>query len=75
VYRNGYLQFANLTYQGEHLAAYAGERVVLRYHPRDITTVFIYQLEGGKEVFLTRAHAQVSSLKLIFILSRIIFPI
>jgi len=55
VYRNGYLQFANLTYQGEHLAAYA---VVLRYNPRDITTVFIYQLEGEKEVFLTRAHAQ-----------------
>jgi putative transposase len=24
VYRHGYLQFANLTYQGEHLAAYAG---------------------------------------------------
>jgi putative transposase len=58
VYRNGYLQFANLTYQGEHLAAYAGERVVMRYNPRDITTVFIYQPQDGKEVFLTRAHAQ-----------------
>jgi putative transposase len=30
VYRSGYLQFANLTYQGEHLAAYAGESVILR---------------------------------------------
>jgi putative transposase len=58
VYRNGYLQFANLTYQGEHLAAYAGESVVMRYNPRDITTVFIYQPQDGKEVFLTRAHAQ-----------------
>lgn len=58
VYRNGYLQFANLTYQGEHLATYAGESVVMRYNPRDITTVFIYQAQDGKEVFLTRAHAQ-----------------
>lgn len=58
VYRNGYLQFANLTYQGEHLAAYAGESVVMRYNPRDITTVFIYQPQDGKEVFVTRAHAQ-----------------
>jgi putative transposase len=58
VYRNGYIQFANLTYQGEHLAAYAGETVILRYDPRDITTVWIYQLQDSKEVFLTRAHAQ-----------------
>ena len=58
VYRNGYLQFANLTYQGEHLAAYAGETVILRYDPRDITTIWIYQLQESKEVFLTRAHAQ-----------------
>jgi putative transposase len=58
VYRNDYLQFANLTYLGEHLAAYAGETVILRYDPRDITTVWIYQVQGGKEVFLTRAHAQ-----------------
>lgn len=58
VYRSGYIQFANLTYQGEHLAAYAGESVILRYNPRDITTIFIYQLQESKEVFLTRAHAQ-----------------
>lgn len=58
VYRSGYLQFANLTYQGEHLAAYAGESVILRYNPRDITTIFIYQLQESKEVFLTRAHVQ-----------------
>jgi len=57
VYRSGYLQFASLTYQGEHLAGYAGERVILRYNPRDITTVYVYQLQDNKEVFLTRAHA------------------
>ena len=58
VYRSGYIQFANLTYQGEHLAAYAGETVILRYDPRDITTLYIYHLQDSKEVFLTRAHAQ-----------------
>ena len=58
VYRSGYIQFANLTYQGEHLAAYAGESVMIRYNPLDITTIFVYQLQGSKEVFLTRAHAQ-----------------
>ncbi|MBW4430939.1 MAG: DDE-type integrase/transposase/recombinase [Pelatocladus maniniholoensis HA4357-MV3] len=57
VYRSGYLQFANLTYQGEHLAAYAGESVIVRYDPRDITTVFIYEVKESLEVFLTRAHA------------------
>jgi putative transposase len=58
VYRSGYIQFATLVYQGEHLAAYAGERVIIRYNPRDITTIYIYQLQDSKEVFLTRAHAQ-----------------
>lgn len=58
VYRNGYIQFASLMYQGEHLAAYAGETVIIRYNPRDITTIYIYQLQDSKEVFLTRAHAQ-----------------
>ncbi|MGL4617516.1 MAG: Mu transposase C-terminal domain-containing protein, partial [Chroococcidiopsis sp.] len=58
VYRNGYIQFANLTYLGEHLAAYAGESVIIRYNPYDITTIYIYQLQNSQEVFLTRAHAQ-----------------
>lgn len=57
VYRGGYIQFANLTYQGEHLAGYAGEAMVVRYNPRDITTILIYQVQGSLEVFLTRAHA------------------
>jgi putative transposase len=58
VYRSGYLQFANLTYQGEHLVAYTGESVIIRYNPCDITTIYVYHLEDSKEVFLTRAHAQ-----------------
>ncbi|TFI52246.1 transposase [Mastigocladus laminosus UU774] len=57
VYRGGYIQFANLTYKGEHLEGYTGTWVVLRYNPRDVTTILIYQIEGSKERFLTRAHA------------------
>ncbi len=57
VYRGGYIQFANLTYKGEHLEGYTGAWVVLRYSPRDITSILIYQIEGSKERFLTRAHA------------------
>ncbi|HEY9910076.1 MAG TPA: Mu transposase C-terminal domain-containing protein [Thermosynechococcaceae cyanobacterium] len=57
IYRGGYIQFANLSYQGEHLAGYAGESVVLRYNPRDITSVLIYQEKAGSEHFLSRAHA------------------
>jgi putative transposase len=57
VYRGGYIQFAGLVYRGEYLGGYAGEWIVVRYTPRDITTVLVYRTEGGKEVFLTRAHA------------------
>lgn len=53
VYRSGYIQFANLVYQGEHLAAYAGETVIIRYDPCDITTIYIYQLQDSTEIFLT----------------------
>jgi putative transposase len=58
VYQGGYLRFANLVYRGEYLAGYAGAEVVLRYDPRDITTVLVYQPHGTNDVFLTRAHAQ-----------------
>lgn len=58
VYRSGYIQFASLTYLGEHLAAYAGESVIIRYNPRDITTIWVYEQRDGQEVFLARAHAQ-----------------
>jgi putative transposase len=58
IYRGGYLQFENLSYRGENLAGYAGENVVLRYDPKDITTVLVYQKKGNKEEFLARAFAQ-----------------
>jgi len=57
VYRGGYIQFANLHYRGEHLEGYTGRWVVLRYNPRDITSILIYREEGGKDLFLSRAHA------------------
>jgi len=57
IYREGYIRFENLMYQGEHLAGYAGEQVVLRYDPRDITSVLVYQQQKEKEVFLARAYA------------------
>ncbi|MEH2046089.1 Mu transposase C-terminal domain-containing protein [Nostoc sp.] len=58
IQRGGYLQFENLMYRGELLAGYAGESVVLRYDPRDITTILVYCIEGDKEVFIARAYAQ-----------------
>lgn len=58
VQRGGYLQFENLIYRGEYLAGYAGETVILRYEPRDITEVLVYRQEANKEVFLARAFAQ-----------------
>ena len=57
VYQGGYVRFANLVYRGEYLAGYAGEKVALRYDPRDITTLYVYRADGGYDVFLTRAHA------------------
>lgn len=58
VQRGGYVQFENLLYKGEHLSGYEGTQVSLRYDPKDITTLLVYQREKGKEVFLTRAFAQ-----------------
>ncbi|MBW4592428.1 MAG: Mu transposase C-terminal domain-containing protein [Brasilonema angustatum HA4187-MV1] len=58
IQRGGYLQLENLMYRGELLAGYAGESVVLRYDPRDITTILVYRTQGDKEVFLARAYAQ-----------------
>jgi putative transposase len=58
IQRGGYLQFENLMYRGELLAGYAGENVILRYDPKDITTVLVYSSKGNKEVFLARASAQ-----------------
>ena len=58
IQRGGYLQFENFMYRGEYLAGYAGESVVLRYDPKDITRLLVYRNEGSKEVFLARAYAQ-----------------
>jgi putative transposase len=58
IYRDGYIRFENLMYRGEYLAGYGGERVVLRYDPRDITTILVYRREHDREVFLAKAHAQ-----------------
>lgn len=58
VYQGGYIRFANLLYRGEYLEGYVGAEVVLRYDPRDITSLFIYRAEGTHDVFLARAHAQ-----------------
>ena len=58
IQRGGYLQFENLMYRGEYLAGYAGETVVIRYEPRDITEILVYRQEDNKEVFLARAFAQ-----------------
>ena len=57
IYRGGYITFENIRYRGNTLAAYAGERVILRYDPRNITTVWVYHLDKGKEVFLAAADA------------------
>ncbi len=58
VQRGGHLQFENVMYRGEYLEGYAGDTVILRYDPRDITTIWVYRQEKHQEVFLTRAHAQ-----------------
>jgi putative transposase len=57
VQRGGHLQFENLMYRGEELGGYAGENVILRFDPRDITTVLVYQQKGHREDFITRAYA------------------
>ena len=57
VQRGGYLQFENLMYRGENLTGYAGDNVVLRFDPRDITMLLVYRKENNQEVFLTRAYA------------------
>lgn len=57
VQRGGTIQFENVMFQGEYLAAYAGETISVRFDPRDITTILIYRYENGREVFLTRAFA------------------
>ncbi|MBX9254990.1 Mu transposase C-terminal domain-containing protein [Desmonostoc muscorum CCALA 125] len=58
IQRGGYLQFENIMYRGELLAGYAGESIILRFDPRDITTILVYRLQGNREEFVARAFAQ-----------------
>jgi len=58
IYRSGYLQFENLTYQDDALAQHAGEPITLRYDPSDITKVMVYHHEPDREVYLGIAQAQ-----------------
>lgn len=68
IYRGGYLQFENLTYQNDALAAYAGESVVLRYDPSDITTALVYRREvERKPLEQETSEAQVKWVKEIFL--------
>ena len=57
VQRSGYLQFENLMYRGVNLAGYAGENVILRFDPRDITTVLVYQKDSNHECDFTYKFA------------------
>ena len=57
IYRGGYLQFENLAYRGDALAEHAGENIVLRYDPRNITQVLVYRHEPDREVYLGVAQA------------------
>ena len=56
--RGGYINFENFKYRGEYLAGYAGETIILRYEPKNITEILVYRQEDNKEVFLARAFAQ-----------------
>lgn len=57
VYDNGYLNFAGLRYKGENLGGFAGQRILLRFDPRDITMVLVYSRQDNLEKFLARAYA------------------
>jgi putative transposase len=57
IYKGGYLNFENLRYRESYLEANEGDSVIVRYDPRDITTIWVYRLEKGKEVLLGAAHA------------------
>lgn len=68
IYRGGYLNFENLTYQSNELIAHAGETVVLRFDPKDITRILVYRREAehdaqgalvsAKETLLASAIAE-----------------
>ena len=47
-----------MTYRGEALVEHAGESIVVRYDPRDITQLLVYRHEPDREVYLGVAQAQ-----------------
>lgn len=49
IYRGGYLNFENLTYQSNELIAHAGETVVLRFDPKNITCILVYRREAEQD--------------------------
>ncbi len=59
IQRGGYIRFENINYKGTYIEGHAGETICVRYDPRDITSILVYQIvQQGQEVFLSRAHAQ-----------------
>jgi len=57
VYDGGKIKFSNLIYKGENLGAFTGNKVILRFDPRDITILFVYERKNNREKFLARAYA------------------
>lgn len=58
VQNSGCVQFEGQTYRDPILVSHVGEIVHLRYNPSNITTILVYQQQGGKENFLARAYVQ-----------------
>jgi putative transposase len=58
VQNSGCVQFEGQTYRDSILASHVGESVHLRYNPSNITTILVYQQQGGEENFLARACIQ-----------------
>lgn len=58
IQRGGYIRFENINYKGTYLEGHAGQTICVRYDPRDITSILVYQIDQGQEVFLSRAHAK-----------------
>lgn len=58
VYRGGRIRFENWIYRDEVLNSHVGETVFVRYHPKNITTILVYQAAGSEEVLLARPLIQ-----------------
>lgn len=58
VQNSGCVQFEGWIYRDAGLSSHIGESVHLRYNPSNITTILVYQQQGGEENFLARACIQ-----------------